>query len=202
MILIYRIWWIVAMNFRIFSDWIIKFVAWKEFLWTFGLMRDRGSNQILPFLWLVLRGSFIKQVYNYLFVAVDRQNVLLPNNLVWVLIWVWVWLRAIPKYWLVGWVVTQTLIELLFMVGAIFIARRIKLHPLFEKKRIFILTAIIAVFTVIAYFADLYLVTNRRNLFAVWLAVNWLLIYISLPYIKKVARGLTFDEAAVIVPEE
>lgn len=202
LILIYRIWWIVAMNFRIFSDWIIKFVAWKQFLWTFWLMRDRGSNQILPFLGLVLRGSFVKQVYNYLFVAVDRQNVLLPNNLIWVLVWIPVAIWTIPKYGLVWWVITQTLIELIFMVGAIFIARRIKLYPLFEKKRIFILTAIIAVFTVIAYFADQFLVTNRRNLFAVWLAVNWLLIYISLPYIKKVARGLTFEEVAVIVPEE
>ncbi len=202
LILIYRIWWIIAMNFRIFSDWIIKFVAWEQFLWTFGLMRDRGSNQILPFLGLVLRGSFVKQVYNYLFVAVDRQNVLLPNNLIWVLIWIPVAIRTIPKYWLVWWVITQTLIELIFMVGAIFIARRIKLYPLFERKRILILTAIIVLFAYIAYFADQFLVTNRRTLFAVWFAVNWLLIYISLPHIKKVARGLTFDEVAVIIPEE
>ena len=199
MTLIFRIWWIITMNFWIFSDWIIKFVSWKEFIWTFDSLTSRWSNQILPFLWLVLRGSFIKQVYNYLFVAVDKQNVLLPNNLIWVLIWIGVWIRAIPKYWLIWWVLTQTLIELLFMAWAIFIARKIKLHPLFDKKRIFILTAIIVAFTVIAYFSDHFLVTNRRNLFAVWLVVNWLLIYISLPYIKKSARGLTFDETAVIV---
>jgi hypothetical protein len=35
---------------------------------------------------IVLVGSFIKQVYNYLFVAVDKQNVLLPINLVGILI--------------------------------------------------------------------------------------------------------------------
>jgi len=46
--------------------------------------------------------SFIKQVYNYLFVAVDKQNVLLPINLIGVGLGVLLGIRVIPHYGLLG----------------------------------------------------------------------------------------------------
>lgn len=194
MILMYWIWWIVAMNFWIFSDRIIKFVSWKEFIGTFTSLTSRWSNQVLPFLGIVLRWSFIKQVYNYLFVAVDKQNVLLWNNFIWVAIGVVVGVLTIPKYGLVWWVITQTLIEVIFMIGAIIIARKIKMHPLFDMKRIRTLTILLIITTLIAYVADRHLVYNRAMLFGVGILVNGWLLLASLPQIKKIARGLTFEE--------
>jgi O-antigen/teichoic acid export membrane protein len=65
---------------------------------------------------VVLFWSFIKQVYNYLFVAVDRQNILLPINLIGVLVGIPLGIWMIPQYGLLGGVVTQLTIELFFML--------------------------------------------------------------------------------------
>ena len=56
------------------------------------------GDQILPFLGIVLVLSFIKQVYNYLFVALEKQNLLFEINLVGVLIGAGVGVRLIPTY--------------------------------------------------------------------------------------------------------
>ena len=61
-------------------------------------MVNPGANHILPFLGVVLLLSFIKQVYNYLFVSVDKQNVLFTINIVGVIIGLAVALYLIPRY--------------------------------------------------------------------------------------------------------
>lgn len=191
--LIFWIGGIVAINFWIFADWIIRFVSGKGFLWVASSIRDRWSDQVLPFLGIVLRWSFIKQVYNYLFVSVDKQNTLLPINLVWVLVWIPVWIIIIPKYGLLWWIITQGLIEFLFMSGAIWIAKRKKVQPIITWNRFFSLISILVVFAGVTFLVDKYFVFNWWTLFGLWWLVNGLMILVSLPYIKKVAKWLALE---------
>lgn len=45
-----------------------------------GSQTQVGSDFLLPWLALVLFGSFVKQCFNYLFLAIKKQNVLLRIN--------------------------------------------------------------------------------------------------------------------------
>jgi len=193
MTLVYRMWWIVAINFRLFADQIILIVSWKAFIWTFGLIQYRWSNQILPFLGVVLRRSFIKQIYNYLFVSVERQNVLLWINLFWVIIWVLVGIYTIPKYWLLWWIITQVLLEFLFMIWAIAVAKVKKINLVTPWKTFWKLSVIIIAFWWIWFLITQYIQITILNFFLIAAVLNLALIYISLPSIKKLARWLTFE---------
>jgi len=76
--IIWRIGCVIGLNLFIRSGDIIRIIGGTAYLGT-----DRsnpGANHILPFLGIVLALSFVKQVYNYLFVAEEKQNVLLAIN--------------------------------------------------------------------------------------------------------------------------
>ncbi|MFA5748212.1 MAG: hypothetical protein WC872_03830 [Candidatus Absconditabacterales bacterium] len=193
-ILIFWIGTIIAINFWIFSDWIILAVSGKAFLGSFDTIWHRGSNQILPFLGLVLFASFIKQVYNYLFVAVDKQNVLLPINLVGVILGIPLGVLIIPKYGLLGGVITQVFIEIIFMFGAILVGIRKKISPVIDYKKIFKLFGLIILFAFFAYVFNNYFKIGLIGFFIFVPIFNLILIWVSLPIIKKVARGLTVEE--------
>ncbi len=194
LVMMIRIWWIIAMNFRIFSDRIIRVVSGKAFLWSFASLASWWSNQVLPFLWIVLFRSFIKQVYNYLFVAVEKQNVLLPINLIGVIVWIPLWVRLIPTYGLRGGVLTQLAIEFLFMLGAIWIGMRKKVQPVFSRGRLLLLMGILIGITIVWYFVDYYFVHSFVLFFVVALLLNLLLVLLSRHPIKKIAKGLTVDD--------
>lgn len=194
LLLIFWIGGLIAINFRLFADQIILVVSWKAFLWSFVSLTAWWSNQILPFLGIVLFGSFIKQVYNYLFVAVEKQNVLLPINLIWVLVWIPLGIRMIPRFWLFGWVVTQLLIELIFMFGAIWIAKRQRVQPIFSLKTWWTLTLILLSMSVLGYGITYFRHINILRFFIVAIILNWCVLFISLPTIKKIARGLTVED--------
>jgi O-antigen/teichoic acid export membrane protein len=194
LLLIFFIWWLIAINFRLFADQIILVVSWKAFLGSFISLTARWSNQVLPFLWIVLLRSFIKQVYNYLFVAVDKQNVLLPINLIWVLVGIPLWVRMIPKYWLAGWAITQLTIELLFMLGAIRIGKRKKVQPIFSLRTWWKLTLILLVLSAVGYAITYFRDINVLRFFVVAIVINAIAVYVSLPTIKKIAKWLTVDD--------
>lgn len=188
---------IIAVNFWLFADQIILVVSWKAFLWSFASLTTRWSNQILPFLGIVLFFSFIKQVYNYLFVAIDKQNVLLPINLTWVIVGIFLWIRLIPHYWLFGWVVTQFTIETLFMLGAMRVARRKKSQPLFAWKTAFRLLFPLVIMTIVGYLITYFFAINVLRFFIIALPLNLLMVYFSLRPIKKIAKGLTVEDAGI-----
>lgn len=104
----------IAMNFWLFADSIILIVSKSSFLGSWAGPEVRGSNQILPFLGIVLLLSFIKQVYNYTFVALEQQNRLFAINAIGVAIGAGIGLWLVPQYGLLGGVITQLLIEILF----------------------------------------------------------------------------------------
>ncbi|MDR0282235.1 MAG: hypothetical protein LBI53_02695 [Candidatus Peribacteria bacterium] len=132
--MVVRIGIIIAINFIVFSKEVVRIVSSREFLGTRESLASRGSNQILPFLGIVLVLSFIKQVFNYLFVATDKQNLLFNINFIGVIVGVIIGLIVLPKRNLLGGIITQIIIELMFTFGAIFVAKKQKLMPTLQKK--------------------------------------------------------------------
>jgi O-antigen/teichoic acid export membrane protein len=155
---------IIAINFMVFDREIIRFVSSREFLGTRESLANRGSNQILPFLGIVLTLSFIKQVFNYLFVAVDKQNILFTINLIGVIIGVIIGIIVIPRRNLLGGVITQITIESMFTFGAIFIAWKHKLMPIVQKKPFGILLAILVFAGLLGFVINRYLASREIHL--------------------------------------
>ena len=188
--------WIIAINFWVFNRDVIIFVSSREFLWTWDSLATRWSNQILPFLWIVLFFSFIKQIFNYLFVSLEKQNVLFRINLTWVIAWVLVALFVIPKRNLLGWIIVQVLIETIFMVWAMIVAWKLKVFPKFQKKAWLQILWILAIMFVGGFFINDWLWDHEIKwwIFLIIAAIyNLLIVWISLKPIKSVAKGLTID---------
>lgn len=188
--------WIIAINFWVFNRDIILFVSSKDFIWSRDSLTSRWSNQILPFLWIVLFFSFIKQIFNYLFVSLEKQNVLFKINLTWVIVWVLVALFVIPKRNLLWWIIVQVLIETIFMVGAMAVAWKLKVYPKFNRKACIQLLWVLS-FMLISWFFILCRLDNHEISWRQFLIIAWIynliIIWISLKPIKSVAKGLTID---------
>jgi O-antigen/teichoic acid export membrane protein len=60
--------------------------------------------------------SFVKQVFNYLFVAVNKQTLLFYVNLIGIVCGIILALFVIPKRNLIGGVITQITLECLFTI--------------------------------------------------------------------------------------
>lgn len=188
------IWGCIAINFWIFSRQIIEFVWGEKFIGTFESIQHRWSDQILPFLGIVLFFSFIKQVYNYLFVTVDKQNVLLGINGIGVIIWVWLGIFAIPKLWLVWWVLTQVIIEFLFMVGAILVAIRNKISPIKNKAHTIKFRAILIIWSILGFLIKEFINPLNRTRFLWAIGLNIIILWLSRKTLKKVARWLGIED--------
>ena len=188
--------WLIAIDFWVFNRDVILFVSSRDFIWSRDSLATWWSNQILPFLWIVLFFSFIKQIFNYLFVSLEKQNVLFKINLTWVIVWVLVALFVIPKWNLLGWIVVQVLIETIFMVWAMIVAWKLKVFPKFQKKAWMQILWILAIMLVIGIFINGWLDSHEISwwmfLIIAWI-YNLIIIWISLKPIKSVAKGLTID---------
>lgn len=188
--------WLIAIDFRVFNRDIILFVSSKDFLWSRDSLSTWWSNQILPFLWIVLFFSFIKQIFNYLFVSLEKQNVLFKINLTWVLVWVLVALFVIPKWNLLWWIIVQVLIETIFMVGAMIVAWKMQVFPKFQKKAGLQLFGILLIMLIGWFFIngrlDNHEISWRLFILIAWI-YNLIIVWISLKPIKAVAKGLTID---------
>jgi len=139
---------IVLLNFILFKTQIINFIAGEKYLTKPWMI---GSDFILPFLAVVLFLSFIKQVFNYVLVSFNKQNKLLKVNLIWVIIWVLVWLLLIPRYNLIWWVMTQLILEICFVLGALLIAWKWEILPKVDFKEILKLVFINVSLIIILY---------------------------------------------------
>lgn len=194
--LIAWIWWIIAINFWVFSRDVIMVVSSEKFLWTRDSITSWWSNQILPFLWIVLFFSFIKQIFNYLFVSIEKQNVLFWINLSWIIIWIVTALFVIPKRNLLWWVITQVLIEIIFMMWAMIVAWKLKVFPLFQTKNIVWLWTILWLMLFVWFFINKRMLIQPFSwMIFLWVAwiFNLLVLAISLKPIKSVAKWLTVD---------
>ena len=188
--------WMIAIDFRVFNRDVILFVSSKDFIWSRGSLATWWSNQILPFLGIVLFFSFIKQIFNYLFVSLEKQNVLFKINLTWVVVWVLVALFVIPKWNLLWWIIVQVLIETIFMVGAMIVAWKMKVFPKFQKKAWMQILGILSLMLISGWFINGRL-DNHEISWWLFLIIAWIfnliIVWISLKPIKAVAKGLTVD---------
>lgn len=187
--IIRRIGCVIGLNLFIRSNDIISIVWWTSYIWS-----DRyhpGANHILPFLGIVLALSFVKQVFNYLFVAEEKQNVLLLINLMGVIVWLSIGLWAIPHYGIIGGIVTQLTLEVAFVIGSIITAYRHNILPYVDRKS----TSIITITTIIiAYFWWIYIYPYTHNIlrFFIYAAgANIVILSLSYTYLRKTARWLT-----------
>ena len=129
-------------NFFLFATPLIGFISGPDYL---ASTAGVGADTILPWLGIVLILSFIKQIFNYLFVATDTHNTLLGINTVGVLIGTSVGVGLVLHYQLAGGIATQVLLEVLFAAGAIWVAIKQGLMPIMDYKHLAIKTASILI---------------------------------------------------------
>ena len=189
MTMIVRIGSILLLNFALFSDEIIYTISGKEFLGT-GF-NSPWTNTILPFLGIVLFLSFIKQVFNYIFVAHEKQNKLLGINAFWVIVGLSLWLYLIPNFQIIWGIYTQVLLEIMFVSWSLFVAYRNRLLPKLNWERM----GTLLWFSLITFWVWYYIIgDNYTNIFQFLLIATILNIpgiLLALPIIKKVSIGLT-----------
>ena len=122
----------VIIMFSWFAPHVIYFIGWEEYLTTASTI---WSDYILPFLGIVITLSFIKQVFNYIFVSEDLQNKLLKINLIGVIIGCAVWVPLLLKWNILWGIIMQILLELCFVIWTIWIAWKHKVIPTFSKAQ-------------------------------------------------------------------
>ncbi len=172
-------------NFSVFRESIIKFVSGTEYLASYT--GSRGSDSLLPWLALVLLLSFIKQVYNFLFVALHLNNKLLWVNGIWVAIWAIIWFIAIPRYWIAWAVVTQIVMEICYTLWWLRIAHSHKAPLTFSRKYAFGIVAWIILFTI-----------GGRYIFGSDILVWWKLIAYGIVF-NAVILGISYKPVKVIM---
>jgi O-antigen/teichoic acid export membrane protein len=122
---------IICINFTLFAPHIINFLWGSAFLSTATYW---WSDSLLPWLAVILTLSFVKQIFNYLFVSTHLQNKLLQINLVGVLIGVSIGIPLILQYELMGGLLTQGLLEILFVAWALWTAKKHAVLPYIDGK--------------------------------------------------------------------
>ncbi len=185
---------LILANFTLFSSNAIQLIWGTKYLeamiWTIG------SDTILPYLGIILLLSFIKQVFNYIFISTNIHNKLLKINLFGVVIGTILGLVLIPKRWLglglVGGVITQGVLEILFVLGAIYIAWKHNKLPTIRRKYLGISAIVLISWTL---FTKLFIPipTGRDQpvkLILIWLIINGFMIWASLPLIKRTVKTL------------
>jgi len=187
--IIRRIGCVIALNLFIRSNDIISIVWWTSYIGTD--LSNPGSNQILPFLGIVLALSFIKQVFNYLFVAEEKQNVLLFINLIGVIVWLSIGLWAIPHYGIIGGIATQLTLEIAFVIGSIITAYRHNIVPYIHRKSVSIIT-ITTIIIAYVWWVYVYPYTHGIVQFFIYAIIaNGAILWLSYNYLRKTARWLT-----------
>lgn len=189
MMLVVVIWLLVIGNFFLFGSDIIHFLWWSEYLST---PLQYWSDVLLPFFWCVITLSFIKQVFNYLFVSVDLHNKLLWINLFGVVVWVSLWVPLILQYNVWWWVATQILLEILFVVWAIYVAYKHRVIPTFFHLPIskIILSVVWGMGLCMVYFI-LFQFMELWYWWIVWaLILNTLIAVVLFPVSKKILSSL------------
>ena len=193
MLMVIWIWWLAAINFAAFSTPMIRFISGEKFLGVRTNLHQRWSDQVLPFLGIVLFASFIKQIYNYLFVSVEKQNFLLRINLFGVVLGTSIWIPLIQKRGLAWGAATQLMIELMFMFGWMRIAKTHKIDVIFEKWIFPRVIAILIWTGIVWYIINQYVQFNTRKLLWILVIFNGIVALISLPTLKKIAKKLAIE---------
>ena len=185
--LVIWIWWYVIVMFHRFAPQVINFIWGEKYLSSVGHI---GSDYILPFLGIVITLSFVKQVFNYIFVSTDLQNKLLKINLTGVIIWTVIWVPLLLKYNIVGGIIMQTLLELCFMLGAIYIWWKQKVLPKIQVQSLFMIVCSVILLSYLSgIYADL-IPLQWYTWILRWFVSTLFLSGISYPWLKGIMKKL------------
>ncbi len=188
MLLVIWIGGIVLTNFFIFSQNLIYFISWEKFLTKHSTYI--WADFILPFLGIVLILSFIKQVFNYIFVSENLQNKLLYINLFWVSVGLLVWLPLILKFNLIWWIITQILLEILFVSWAIWIAYKYWVTPQLKYRQLVYVVSILSILWLIWKYVIKLNYNEVMKFIIFWILLNILIFLVSYKSIKQIAKNL------------
>ena len=184
--MIWILWTIVALNFYRFSDVIIEFVSGAKYL--SSTLWWIGSDTILWFLGIVLLLTFTKQVFNYMFIATDKQNRLFDVNTRWVVIGIGSAAIRVYYYGIVWWIAGQLFVETLYVIGALWIAYSEKLMPILSRNIIWKMIAWIIFACVLAYGMHYYYLLNGGQILDLIMIGVYNCIVFGLMY--KTAKGV------------
>ncbi len=176
---------IVTINFYWFAPQIIRFIWGTKFLATSSSI---GSDTILPFLGIVLILSFIKQVFNYVFVSTHMHNKLLRSNFFGVAIGLTIGIPVIYYHNLWGATITQVILELWFAIGAWWIAWKHRLIPVIDRKFLWYLIITIIIAYLIRPYIPLFQGNYLRIISA--LCINSIITLIWWKSLKKIWKSL------------
>lgn len=181
------IWCFVMIMCVLFAPHVINFMWWSDYLTTTTTI---WSDFILPYLSFVLVLSFIRQVHNYLFVTTGHQNTLLGINIFGVSVWLMVWLPLIIRYGIIWWIVTQIVLEVLFVGWSLRVAYRNKISLQFPWKTfLWWLIAAVVAWVRIAPLLVVY-TYNLLTRIAIAVGISVVIIGWSWNYLKKTMRQL------------
>ncbi len=186
MVLVIWIGTIIWINFYLFGPNIIYIIAGIDYL---SNWKNIWADFILIFLGLVLILSFVKQIFNYIFVSQNIQNKLLFINLAWVLLGVSIGLPFIIKYNLWGGIFMQLLLEILFVWFAIWIAWKYKILPYINKVFLIFILGLIIIAIIGKYFINLNYNQFLQFLILAFL-VNITILLFSYKWIKQIIKNL------------
>lgn len=195
LLFVLRIGMVFVVNFWVFNSNIIFLVSGRDFLSTF--VWGFGSDFILPWLAVAMLLSFAKQVYNFMFVSTGLNNHLLKVNAIGVIIGMIVGAIVIPKYAIVWGIVTQILMEVLYLIGSIIVAKRKRVSLRFSWKYFTILLGSILVIGWTARWFTNYVQIIEYNdyirLLLRWVGINGLILLVWYKPLKHVMKGITYD---------
>lgn len=170
-----------------FGSFAINFIWWQDYLsawWTLG------SDTLLIFLWIVLTLSFVKQVFNYLFVSTDLQNTLLSINLGWVTVGLIIGVPLVWQYDLIWWLIMQILLEVGFVWWALRIAHTHKVLPYVHSRSIAILLLCCIIGSILLYTSTRHLEPSNWIHVLYWLLLFILIFGVSFSWLRKKMRLL------------
>ncbi len=195
-------------NFTIFASHIIYFVSGDKYIHTdttFSLTWLRhlrselsngtipvlGADVLLPFLGIVLLLSFIKTIYNYIFVAAHRQNTIFPVNLWWVIIGWSIATILVYQYNIIGGIVGQLTMEALFVCGSWIYAIRHQIAPHLPWRWIGWMTLFFGTLMTLWLIYNPLHYTEKTYFLTAFIIMNIVLVSMRYPYIKWLFKSMT-----------
>lgn len=190
LVLVCSIGMVIAANFVLFHTEIIRLVSGPKYLTS--TLGQIGSDYILIFLGFVLLMTFIKQVYNYIFVATDNQNELFKINSLGVILGIGCGIFLVKYYGLVGWIITQVRVELLYMLGGFWIARKKWVLPRVDWKQFGLIIGLVCLCALLWWWGSSYVNMSQNRMIGVLIIWLWNIIIGALLFfpLKKIVKGM------------
>jgi O-antigen/teichoic acid export membrane protein len=143
-------------NFVMFGSTIIQVIGGQTYLsHVVNGSRQMWSDFVLPFLGIVLILSFIKQIFNYIFVSCDLHNKIFVVNVVGVCVGLMCGIPLVYMYGLWWWIATQMILECGFVLWAYVLAYRYDCLPRLgwyeHRSRVIVVASVAFVLYVVRY---------------------------------------------------